>query len=86
MFIPMVSINVWVALIAGGSGSNKGAVLGAFVLMGFLESTRFLKDFIPLLGGFRLAAVREILVGLFLILLMIYRQEGILPEEKTVHD
>ncbi len=86
MFIPMVSINVWVALIAGGSGSNKGAVLGAFVLMGFLESTRFLKDFIPLLGGFRLAAVREILVGLFLILLMIYRQEGILPEEKTLHD
>jgi hypothetical protein len=25
-------------------------------------------------------------VGLFLILLMIYRQEGIVPEEKTVHD
>jgi branched-chain amino acid transport system permease protein len=82
MFVPMVSINVWVALIAGGSGNNKGAILGAFVLMGFLEGTRFLKDFIPVLTGFRLAAVREILVGLFLILLMIYRQEGILPEEK----
>jgi len=52
------------------------------VLMGFLEGTRFLKDFIPFLTGFRLAAIREILVGLFLILLMIYRQEGILPEEK----
>ena len=84
MFIPMVSINVWVALIAGGSGNNKGAILGAFVLMGFLEGTRFLKDFIPFLTGFRLAAVREILVGLFLILLMIYRQEGVLPEEKVV--
>ena len=82
MFVPMVSINVWVALIAGGSGNNKGAILGAFVLMGFLEGTRFLKDFVPFLTGFRLAAVREILVGLFLILLMIYRQEGILPEEK----
>jgi branched-chain amino acid transport system permease protein len=52
--------------------------------MGFLEGTRFLKDFIPFLTGFRLAAVREILVGLFLILLMIYRQEGVLPEEKIV--
>jgi len=31
------------------------------------------------------AAVREILVGLFLILLMIYRQEEVLPEEKIEH-
>jgi branched-chain amino acid transport system permease protein len=86
MFIPMVSINVWVALIAGGSGNNKGAILGAFVLMGFLEGTRFLKDFIPIISGFRLAAVREILVGVSLVLLMIYRQEGIIPEEKVLHD
>jgi ABC-type branched-subunit amino acid transport system permease subunit len=86
MFIPLVSINVWVALIAGGSGNNRGAIMGAFVLMGFLESTRFLKDFIPMISGFRLAAFREILVGLFLILLMIYRQEGILPEKKILHE
>lgn len=84
MFVPLVSINVWVALIAGGSGNNKGAILGAFVLMGFLESTRFVKDFIPMLSGFRLAAVREILVGLSLILIMIYKQEGVLPEEKIL--
>jgi ABC-type branched-subunit amino acid transport system permease subunit len=86
MFIPLVSINVWVALIAGGSGNNRGAIMGAFVLMGFLESTRFLKDFIPIISGFRLAAFREILVGLFLILLMIHRQEGILPEKKILHE
>jgi ABC-type branched-subunit amino acid transport system permease subunit len=86
MFVPMVTINVWVAVIAGGSGNNKGAVLGALVLLGFLESTRFLKDFIPMFSDFRLAAVREMLVGFFLILLMIYRQEGILPEEKIIRE
>jgi branched-chain amino acid transport system permease protein len=86
MFVPMVTINVWVAVIAGGSGNNKGAILGALVLLGFLESTRFLKDFIPMLSDFRLAAVREILVGFFLILLMIYKQEGILPEEKIIRE
>jgi branched-chain amino acid transport system permease protein len=85
IFVPLVTINVWVALIAGGSGNNKGAILGAFVLMGFLESTRFFKDFIPMLSDVRLAAAREILVGLFLILLIIYRQEGILPEKKIVN-
>ncbi len=47
MFIPLVSINVWVALIAGGSGNNKGAILGAFVLMGFLEGTRFPERLYP---------------------------------------
>jgi ABC-type branched-subunit amino acid transport system permease subunit len=81
-FVPSLTIYVWVALIAGGSGNNKGAILGAVVLMGFLEGTRFLKDFIPFLTGVRLAASREILVGTLLILLMHYKQEGILPEER----
>ena len=82
-FVPALTIYVWVALIAGGSGNNRGAILGAVVLMGFLEGARFLKDFIPFLTDFRLAAAREIMVGLFLILLMFYKQEGILPEART---
>lgn len=81
IFVPLVTVNVWVALIVGGGGNNKGAVLGAFILMGFLESTRFLKDFIPMVSDVRLAAIREILVGLFLVVLIIYKQEGILPEK-----
>jgi branched-chain amino acid transport system permease protein len=82
-FVPALTIYVWVALIAGGSGNNKGAILGAAVLLGFLEGARFIKDFIPFLTDFRLAAAREIMVGLSLILLMFYKQEGILPEPKT---
>lgn len=81
-FVPALTIYVWVALIAGGSGNNKGAILGAFVLMGFLEGARFAKDFIPFLTDVRLAAAREIIVGLALILLMFYKQEGLLPEER----
>jgi len=82
-FVPALTIYVWVALIAGGSGNNKGAILGAAVLLGFLEGARFVKDFIPFLTDVRLAAAREIMVGLSLILLMFYKQEGILPEERT---
>jgi len=81
-FVPALTIYIWVALMAGGSGNNKGAILGAVVLLGFLEGARFLKDLIFFLSDVRLAAAREILVGLFLILLMIYKQEGILPEER----
>jgi len=82
-FVPALTIYVWVALIAGGSGNNRGAILGAFVLMGFLEGARFVKDFIPFLTDVRLAAAREIIVGLALILLMFYKQEGLLPEERS---
>ena len=82
-FVPALTIYVWVALIAGGSGNNRGAILGAVVLMSFLEGTRFLKDFIPFLTDVRLAATREIMVGLFLIVLMFYKQEGILPEVRA---
>jgi branched-chain amino acid transport system permease protein len=85
IFVPLVTVNVWVALIVGGGGNNKGAIVGAFILMGFLESTRFLKDFIPMVSDVRLAAIREILVGLFLVILIVYKQEGILPE-KPVSD
>jgi len=81
-FVPALTIYIWVALMAGGSGNNKGAILGAVVLMGFLEGTRFLKDLIFFLSDVRLAAAREILVGVFLILLLIYKPEGVLPEER----
>jgi len=83
-FVPALTIYIWVALMAGGSGNNGGAILGAVVLLGFLEGTRFLKDFIPFLSDVRLAATREIMVGVFLILLILYRREGILPERKTI--
>jgi branched-chain amino acid transport system permease protein len=81
-FIPALTIYIWVALMTGGSGNNKGAILGAVVLLGFLEGARFLKDLIFFLSDVRLAAAREIIVGVFLILLLIYRPEGILPEER----
>jgi branched-chain amino acid transport system permease protein len=81
-FVPTLTIYIWVALMAGGSGNNKGAILGAVVLLGFLEGARFLKDLIFFLSDVKLAAAREILVGVFLILLLIYKPEGVLPEQK----
>ena len=81
MFLPQESLFVWLALILGGSGNNRGALLGSAVLLGLLESSRFLKDVIPFLTGVRLAAVQQILVGVVLVVLMIRRPEGLLPEK-----
>ena len=51
------------------------------VLLGLLEGSRFAKDLIPFLTGVRLAAAQQILVGVVLVVLMIRRPEGLLPEK-----
>jgi branched-chain amino acid transport system permease protein len=81
MFQPGESLLIWLALILGGSGNNRGALLGSAVLLGLLEGSRFAKDVIPFLTGVRLAAAQQILVGVVLVVLMIRRPEGILPEK-----
>lgn len=79
-FLPLVTFYVWIAVILGGSGSNLGALLGTAILMVFLEGTRFLKDWGFALDEVRLAALRFVVVGLALILLVLYRPQGLLGE------
>src|SRR5207244_927031 len=84
MFLPQESLFVWLALILGGSGNNRGALLGSLVLLGLLEGSRFAKDVIPFLTGVRLAAAQQILVGVvleavFLLVVHDLRREAAAP-------
>src|SRR5262249_26705251 len=81
MFLPQESLYIWLALILGGSGNNRGALLGSGGALRLLEGRRFSKDVIPFLTGVRLAAAQQILVGLVLVAMMIRRPEGLLPEK-----
>ena len=75
---------IWVMLIAGGSGNNKGAILGAFVIWGIWVGTDFLIDFLPGLPEAQAAALRVIAIGLLLELILLLRPRGLLGEEKRV--
>ncbi len=44
---PINTFYVWIAVILGGSGSNRGAMFGGFVIIAIREGTRFLSDFLP---------------------------------------
>ena len=79
-FTTIVTAYAFLAVIAGGRGSNRGLLFGASVIMVLLEGTRFLKDLIPGLGGAQLAALRLGGVGLGIILLLRLRPQGLLPE------
>ncbi len=79
-FTPLISIYVVLALTAGGTGNNRGAVLGAALVVFFMESTRFATGSLPGLKPVQVAAVRELLIGLSLIVVLRVRPAGLLPE------
>ncbi|HLN23532.1 MAG TPA: branched-chain amino acid ABC transporter permease [Patescibacteria group bacterium] len=73
---------VWVMLIAGGSGSNKGAVLGAFVIWALWSGTELLTAQLPASLVTQASAVRVLLIGVLLQVILLRRPQGLLPEEK----
>ncbi len=79
-FSAIVTAYTFMAVIAGGRGSNKGLLLGAAVIMCLIEGSRFLKDVVQVLDATQLAAIRLILIGLGLILFLIYRPQGFARE------
>ena len=69
---------IWAMLMIGGSGNNKGAILGAFIVWGIWSGTQFLPGFI---SG---PDVRLFMIGLLIVLSILFRPEGILPETRKV--
>lgn len=74
---------VWVMLILGGSGNNKGAILGAFAVWGIWTGTDFLTRYLPW-SATQAAALRVIAIGLLLEVVLLLRPQGLLGEEKFV--
>jgi ABC-type branched-subunit amino acid transport system permease subunit len=85
-FSNIVIAYAFMAVIAGGRGAHRGAILGAAVVMLLLEGSRFLKDLIPALDSDQLAAIRIIIIGVGLILLLIYRPQGFFREYRLRTD
>ncbi len=78
-FSTIVVAYAFMAVIAGGRGSNLGTIAGAAVVMLLLEGSRFIKELVNLEAD-QLAAIRIIIIGVGLILLLIYRPNGFLRE------
>jgi branched-chain amino acid transport system permease protein len=75
-FPPIVTFYVWIIVIIGGAGRLPGMVLGAMLLIFFLEGSRFIGDFLPGVPAYLMASARLWLVGVALVLFIIYRPSG----------
>jgi branched-chain amino acid transport system permease protein len=80
IFAPLLTLNIILALVAGGVGNNAGAILGAVLIVVLLEGTRFAAPLMPFLGAAQIAAVRELLVSVLLLIVLRVLPAGILPE------
>lgn len=78
---PITTFYVWVAVILGGSGSNRGALFGGIVIVTIREGTRFLNDFAVPIDP---APLRLLLIGVLIVVVMRYRPQGILPPQREL--
>ena len=87
MFQPLITIYIFLAVTLGGNGRPAGAVLGAYVLVIFLELTRFTSEQVAGISALQGAALREITIAVVLLVLMRLRPQGLLPErnQKAFH-
>ena len=78
MFMPMVTFTVWIMVLLGGPANNWGALLGAGLVELFDRGTNILKDYLNL--PVNPSDLQYILFGGLIILILLYRPQGLLKE------
>ena len=83
-FQTLITFNVWTMVVLGGAGQNPGAILGAIIFWAYDALTRL---YLPQLGLFsdsQAGAFRIMVIGLILIVLMVWRPQGILGKKEEL--
>ncbi|MBE8990020.1 MULTISPECIES: branched-chain amino acid ABC transporter permease [Nostoc] len=83
-FQPQITFDTWIMVILGGSGNNVGTILGAVIFFAYDALTREVLPRIVPLDEARLGAFRIMVIGLILMILMIWRPQGILGKKEEL--
>lgn len=77
-FLPLVTFFAWTALILGGAGSLVGPIAGSVIFWVVLTQTSSLaSDLFPTMSSTAVSATRFILMGILIVVLMVFRPEGL---------
>ncbi len=74
-----VTFAAWIALVIGGLGNNKGAIIGTIVLLGAQQALKFIQltpDMAPMISS-----IQMIIEGLVLIIILRFWPSGLIPEK-----
>jgi neutral amino acid transport system permease protein len=89
-FESLITFNIWTMVAIGGAANNAGTILGAIIFFAYESLTRFLPAKIALgtwiiaIDSDRLGAFRIMIVGLILMLLMLWRPQGLLGKKEEL--
>ena len=89
-FKPQVTFFLWVILLLGGAGRVLGPIIGSMAfwfLMNFTDG--FLRalgreGYLPFLSGPDYGALQQVFVGLMLVLLIVFRPQGLIGDRKEM--
>ena len=77
-YTPMLTFQVWVMLIVGGSGSNRGAVVGSVLVWAiWAGSGALVSSFAPADQQARAAALQIVAIGVMLCVILLIRPNGL---------
>ena len=84
-FLPILTFQAWTMLVVGGSGNNKGAVLGGILVWGLWSASgAVLTAVLPQEMQARGAALQVVLIGVVLAAVLLVRPRGLVGEETVV--
>ena len=79
LFLPLITVYIFLAVASGGTGRPAGALVGAYMVMTLLESSRFFVESIPGVTAVQRAALKELLIAVALILVLRLKPRACCP-------
>ncbi|HEY8017333.1 MAG TPA: branched-chain amino acid ABC transporter permease [Dongiaceae bacterium] len=83
-FMVIETFVIWTAVVLGGPGSNLGVILGTVLVELTNVSTRFIAQWTDLPSDL-IANLRLASFGLVLVLVFLYRPQGLIPEARKLY-
>lgn len=81
---PILTFQVWAMLIVGGSGNNRGAILGAVVVWGIWAlSATVVSGLFPAAEQARAASLQIVMIGVALCAVLLWRPRGLIGEARV---
>jgi len=82
VFSPLMStFLVWLMVMVGGTGNNRGVILGAFLVWAIWVGSDFLTDFVPAGIATQIGFIRMFFVGSILGVTILTKPQGLLTQK-----
>lgn len=81
-FSPLMStFLVWLMVMVGGTGNNRGVILGAFLVWGVWVGSDFITALVPASVATQIGFIRMFFVGIILTVTVLTRPQGLLTQK-----